>query len=346
MSEFDLFPQEPAAPPPPPQQSVEQTVTPVRAAEAGGAPPGWEPPRRKGRAGVFFLGAFTGCAVLFVGVFFLFFVVASTRQDTGELTFATQKIAIVPIEGEIVDARETVDLLRKYAANSTVKAIVMRINSPGGAIAPSQEIYSEIRKTRQKSGKPIVASLDSVGASGGYYIAAACDDIVANPGSITGSIGVILDWMEVEDLIHWAKMNRQTITSGPMKAAGSPFKKLSEPERQYLQRIVLQLHKQFVKAVAAGRTGKITEEQVAALADGRIYTGEEALTLHLIDRLGNLGDAVTLAARKAGIKGEPGTIYPRRREGSLFDLLTSSGESQSLIERVASRHMPRFLYRW
>ena len=137
MSEFEPFPQEPAAPRQPPQQGVAQTVTPVQAAEPGGAPPGWEPPpRRKGRAGVFFLGAFSGCAVLFAGVFFLFFVVASARQDGGELSFATQKIAIVPIEGEILDARETVDLLRKYAANTTVKAIVMRINSPGGAIAP------------------------------------------------------------------------------------------------------------------------------------------------------------------------------------------------------------------
>jgi protease-4 len=273
-------------------------------------------------------------------------VVAASKQDTGEFSLSAQKIAIVPIDGEILDARETIDLLRRYARMTTVKAIVMRINSPGGAIAPSQEIYSEIRKVRLRTSKPIVASLDSVAASGGYYIAAACDDIVANPGSITGSIGVLLDWMEVDDLMHWAKMKRETITSGAMKAAGSPFRELTEAERQYLQRIVLQLHQQFVKAVANGRAGKISEAQVALLADGRVFTGEEAVSLRLVDRLGNLGDAVALAARKAHVRGEPATIYPRRKEHTLLDLITDTSDSRSMIERIAARRMPRFLYRW
>ncbi|HSP17839.1 MAG TPA: signal peptide peptidase SppA [Thermoanaerobaculia bacterium] len=332
---------DPSLPPP----SVEP---PSGAAGVPGRPTVGDDVRRspKSRAPIFFLGALSGCAIVFFGFFFLVFFVALSRQDSGELSLSTSKIAIIPIEGEILDARDTVDLLRKYSRNSTVKAIVMRINSPGGAIAPSQEIYSEIRKTRQKSGKPIVASLDSVGASGGYYIAAACDEIVANPGSITGSIGVILDWMEVDDLIKWAKMKRETITSGPMKAAGSPFRKLTDTERQYLQRIVLQLHQQFVKAVAEGRAGKITEQQVAQLADGRVFTGEEALSLKLIDRLGNLGDAVTLAARKAGVRGEPSTIYPRKREHTLLDLITDSSDTESMVERIAARRMPRFLYRW
>lgn len=304
------------------------------------------PPRAKSRAPVFFFGALSGCAVIFFGLFFIAFAVAVGRQDTDELSFSVQKIAVVPIEGEILDARDTVDLLRKYSGNSTVRAIVMRINSPGGAVAPAQEIYSEIRKVRQKSGKPIVASLDSVAASGGYYIASACDEIVANPGSITGSIGVILDYMEVADLVHWAKMKRETITSGAMKDAGSPFRELTPPERQYLQRIVLQLHQQFIKAVAQGRSGKITEQQVAQLADGRVFTGEEALSLHLVDKLGNLGDAVSLAAKKAGIRGEPSTIYPHRRQHTLLDLITDREDSESLIERIAARRMPRFLYRW
>lgn len=303
------------------------------------------PPAQKSRVPIFFLGAFSGCALLFFFFFFLMVAVA-TRTQPGEINFAASKVAILPIEGEILDGRETIDLLRKYIDNITVKAIVVRINSPGGAIAPSQEIYSEIRKMRAKSGKPIVASVDTVGASGGYYIASACDEIVANPGSITGSIGVILDWMNVEDLIHWARMKRETITSGAMKAAGSPYRELTPAERAYLQRIVLQLHQQFVKAVAVGRTGKMTEQQIAALADGRVFTGEEALQLHLIDRLGNLGDAVALAGRKAGMRGEPAVLYPRRRERSLFDLLTGSGDSQSMLERIAARRIPQFLYRW
>lgn len=302
--------------------------------------------RQKSRAGVFFLGAFSGCALLFVLGFFLVTAIISSRSQSGEFSFSTQKVAVVPIEGEILDARDTVELLRKYNNNSTVKAIVVRINSPGGAIAPSQEIYSEIRRMRARSGKPVVASVDSVGASGGYYIASACDEIVANPGSITGSIGVILDWMNVEDLMHWAHMKRETITSGAMKAAGSPYRELTDAERQYLQRIVLQLHRQFIKAVAVGRIGKISEQQIAGLADGRVFTGEEALQLHLIDRLGNLGDAVALAARKAGVRGEPSTIYPRRRARSLFDLVTDPGDSRSMIERIIARQVPQFLYRW
>src|SRR4029077_4165305 len=144
--------------------------------------------------------------------------------------------------------------------NGMVKAIVMRIDSPGGSIAPTQEIYEEIHKIRRS--KPVVASLSTVAASGGFYIASACDPIIASPGSITGSIGVILQWMEVKDLLAWAKMKPETITSGPLKAAGSPYLELSEAERAYLQRITLQLHAQFVRAVTAGRKGKMTEAEV------------------------------------------------------------------------------------
>ncbi len=305
-------------------------------------------PRPKSRAPMFFLGAFSGCAVLFFAFFFFAFMAAIARPGTSNgFDFSVQKVAVVPIEGEILDARDTVDLLRKYAKMSTVRAIVVRINSPGGAIAPSQEIYSEIRKLHQSTGKPFVASIDSVGASGGYYIASACGDIVADPGSITGSIGVILDYLEYGDLLQWAKMKHETLTSGAFKAAGAPFKELTDPERQYLQRIVMQLHHQFVQAVADGRAGRITEPQVAALADGRVFTGEEALSLHLIDKLGNLGDAVTLAARKAGVHGEPSTIYPRKRGRTLLDLITDTDDTtHSLIERIATRPLPRFLYRW
>ena len=238
-----------------------------------------------------------------------------------------------------------VESIHKYAENSSVKGIVIRINSPGGAIAPSQEIYSEILKTKRKSGKPFVASLDSVAASGGFYIAAACDEIVANPGSITGSIGVILQWMDIEDLVKWAKLKPETITSGALKDAGSPLRELTAQEREYFQRIVLQLHGQFVRAVAAGRSGKLTEAEVRQLADGRIFTGEEAVTLKLVDRLGNLGDAVNVAARRAGIEADPATVYPRRREPNLIDLLGDTS-AESVVDKIVNRRAARFLYRW
>ncbi|MBV9496593.1 MAG: signal peptide peptidase SppA [Acidobacteria bacterium] len=302
-------------------------------------------PPRKSRAPIFFFGAFSGCLVVVVAVLFLAGL-AAAMSDSNEMSFGDDRVAVVPIEGEIVDAREAVDALHKYANNKNVKAIVMRINSPGGAIAPSQEIYEEIRKTRQRSGKPIIASMDSVAASGGFYIAVACDRIVANPGSITGSIGVILQWMNTKDLLAWAKLKPETITSGAMKAAGSPYSDMTDAERAYFQRIVTQLHGQFVKAVAEGRKGKISEAEVGALADGRVFTGEEALTLKLIDELGNLDDAVHRAAQLGGIKGEPTMLYPRRHKGSLLDILSDSGDAESMIERIVSRRLPTFLYRW
>jgi protease-4 len=296
---------------------------------------------------MFFIGAFSGCLLVVFGALFIgIFVVASRNADTNTDVFSTQKVAIVPIEGEIFEARDTIEALHRYADNVTVKAIVMRINSPGGAIAPSQEIYEAVRNTRSRSGKPIVASLDNVAASGGYYIASACDRIVSNPGSITGSIGVILEWMNTKDLIAWAKMKPEIITSGALKAAGSPYVDLTDFERAYLQSIVQQLHGQFVRAVAAGRKGKMTETEVAQLADGRVFTGEQALQLKLVDEIGNLDDAVIRAARLAGIRGTPGTIYPRKRKPGLFDLLSdSSSDSETALGRIFNRR-PRFLYRW
>lgn len=311
--------------------------------EATTPPP---PPPRKSRAGMFFVGALSGCLVVMAGFLFLFVLIAAYGGDSGELSFNTEKVAILPIEGEILDARETLDLLNRYAKNTTVKAIVVRINSPGGAIAPSQEIYAAIRRTRKDSGKPIVASMDSVAASGGYYIAAACDRVVANPGSITGSIGVILQWMNTKDLVQWAKMKPETIISGTMKDAGSPYRDLTPAERQYFQHIVTQLHSQFVRAVAEGRRGKLTMSEVALVADGRVFTGEEALALKLVDELGTIDDAVSAAAKSAGISGEPGRIWPKRRDATLFDLLTGRGDAEGLIQRMVSRGLPQFLYRW
>jgi protease-4 len=304
------------------------------------------PPRKKSGVGTFFFGVFSGCLIgLFIFFFIAVFISASRSQTSSRDFFSTQKVAIVPIEGEIFEARETIDALHRYADSAMVRAIVMRINSPGGAIAPSQEIYEEIRKVRAKYRKPIVASLDSVAASGGFYIATACDQIVSNPGSITGSIGVILQWMEIKDLLTWAKMKPETIMSGAMKDTGSPYRDLTDAERAYLQRITSQLHTQFIHAVAVGRKGKISEAAVARIADGRIFTGEEALALKLVDRLGNLDDAVNLAARLAGVRGKPGTIYPKRRKPTLLDLLSDTTDSESLIDRALSRRAG-FLYRW
>ena len=315
-------------------------------------PPAGDPiaatPPRQSRAGIFFFGALSGCLVVVAGVLLLGFLIAAMagNDTTTRGDVFGDKVAIIPIDGEILGSREAIDALHRYARNSSVKAMVMRINSPGGAIAPSQEIYEEIRNVRARSGKPIVASLDSVAASGGYYIASACDRIVANPGSITGSIGVILQWMETKDLLAWAKLKPETITSGAMKAAGSPYQDLTDAQRAYFQDIVTQLHSQFVRAVAAGRKGKLTEADVSRMADGRVFTGEQALGLKLVDQLGNLDDAVGVAGKLGGIAGRPGTIYPKKRSRGLFDALTSDdSDTETAISRILS-HRPRFLYQW
>lgn len=308
-------------------------------------PPAWAvtPPPRKSRAGIFFAGALSGCLLLFLGLIVVAVLIAAGADET-DLNLAAEKVAIIPIEGEIVDARETLDLLHRYARNRQVKAIVVRINSPGGAIAPSQEIYSAILRIRQE-GTPVIASLDSVAASGGYYIAAACDPIIANSGTITGSIGVILQWFDMKELVQWAKLKPQTITSGPLKDAGSPFREITDAERQYFQGIVTQLHQQFVRDVSAGRKDKLKPEEVAGLADGRIFTGDQALALKLIDQVGTIDDAVRTAGKLGGIKGEPSRLWPRRRSEGLLDLLTQDG-ADALLQNIMNRRMPQFLFRW
>jgi protease-4 len=297
---------------------------------------------------MFFIGAFSGCALVFLFLIGISIMVAAARDDAAgsDWRIAAAKVAIIPIEGEIVDGRETIERIHRYADAATVRAIVMRIDSPGGAIAPTQEIYEEIRNTRKRSGKPFIASIGNVGASGGFYIATACDRIVANPGSITGSIGVILQWMDLKDLLTWARLQPETIKSGALKDAGSPFRELTDAERAYFQRIVTQLHAQFVRAVVAGRNGRITESEVAQIADGRVFTGEEALELKLIDQLGNLDDAVMAAGKMAGMKGRPATIYPKKKRPTLFDLLTGTDDAEGIVQRILSRPTAKWLYRW
>ena len=306
------------------------------------------PPARRGAGPLFWV-----VLGLILFGFFFFTVIATIvgviadRQASPELWFPGAKVAVIPLEGGIFESADTIDEIERYANTRAVKAIVIRINSPGGAIVPSQELYSEIRRIRAESGKPIIASLDSVAASGGYYVAAACDSIVASPGSITGSIGVIMQWMNMEELIAWARLKPETFASGAMKDTGSPFHETTDAEKAYLQGIVQQLHNQFVRAVAEGRAGKLTEAEVAKLADGRVFTGEEAKRLKLVDELGGLNDAIEIAAGMAGISGEPDTVSPRRRnERGLLDSLLGSARIDRMMNSITAQRSIRFLYQW
>ncbi|MBH0187855.1 MAG: signal peptide peptidase SppA [Nitrospira sp.] len=230
------------------------------------------------------------------------------------------RIAVIRVEGVIMDSQVTVGELKRFSENPSVKAIVLRIDSPGGGVVPSQEIYDAVRQVRSKTSKTVIASMGNVAASGGYYIAAATDRIVANPGTLTGSIGVIMETANVEGLLQKIGVEGVVIKSGKFKDVGSPLRKMSEEERGLMQAVMDDVHKQFIEAVAEGRAMELAEAQ--ALADGRIFTGRQAKEAKLVDELGNLDDAIQMAADAVGIEGEPKVVEPRRRF-SVRDLLES-----------------------
>jgi protease-4 len=238
-----------------------------------------------------------------------------------DLDLSTEdRIALVRIEGIILDSQTTVGDLKRFGDNPSIKAIVLRIDSPGGGVVPSQEIYDAVQRVRNKSNKAVIASMGTVAASGGYYIAAATDRILANPGTLTGSIGVIMEMANIEGLLKKIGVEGVVIKSGRYKDVGSPLRKMSDEEQALLQSVMDDVHKQFIEAVAAGRSLDVAD--VKALADGRIFTGRQAKDAKLVDELGNLDDAIQLAAEIAGIEGEPKVVEPRRRF-SVRELLES-----------------------
>ncbi|MCW5797767.1 MAG: signal peptide peptidase SppA [Nitrospira sp.] len=242
-----------------------------------------------------------------------------------DLDFSTQdRVALIRIEGVILDAQATISELKHYSENPLVKAIVLRIDSPGGGVVPSQEIHDAVKRVKNKSNKAIIASMGTVAASGGYYIAAATDRIIANPGSLTGSIGVIMEMANFEGLMKKVGVEGVVIKSGRFKDVGSPLRKMSDEERKLLQAVMDDVHQQFIQAVADGRSLDVSD--VEPLADGRIYTGRQAKDARLIDELGDLDDAIHIAADIAGMEGEPKVVEPRKRF-SFRDLIESRWSS-------------------
>jgi len=276
--------------------------------------------------------------VVFVGA-----IIALTlmfRRETPSFALG-DKVGVVEINGVIADSKEVIREITSFVEDSGVKAIVLRVDSPGGGVGASQEIYQEVVKA--KGVKPVVASFGGVAASGGYYVACGADKIVANPGTITGSIGVVMQFANLEELLKKIGYKGYVIKSGQHKDIGSPFREMTPEERELLQGVIDTVHQQFIKAVAEGR--KIPIEKVTAIADGRIFAGEQARDLGLVDELGNLEDTIQIAATMAGIKGKPSVIYPRKRKPSLFDYLTE-GIAQRLREEVHETARPGLDYIW
>ncbi len=246
--------------------------------------------------------------VLLIGLVVV--LVANALLSDLDLT-GEDRIALIRVEGVILDAQQTVSELKKFGENPSVKAIVLRIDSPGGGVVPSQEIHDAVLRVRNKHDKAVVASMGTVAASGGYYIAVATDRIIANPGTLTGSIGVIMELANLEGLLKKIGVQSVVVKSGPHKDLGSPFRTMSPADRRILQTVMDDVHSQFIEAVAEGRS--LDMRDVTRLADGRIFTGRQAKDAKLVDDLGDLDDAIRVAADLAGIEGEPKVIEPHRR---------------------------------
>jgi protease IV len=237
------------------------------------------------------------------------------NEEVAEGTNGT--IALIELKEPIVSSENTVRLFKKYRESGSVKAIVFRVESPGGGVAASQEIYEEVKKTRD-GGKPVVVSMGSVAASGGYYVSCGASKIVANPGTVTGSIGVISQFIHINQLMDKIGVSSTTIKSGKLKDAGSPYRAPTDEDKKYFQDMIDDVYEQFVEVVASER--KLDLDTVKKLADGRVYTGKKAYELGLVDTLGTYEDAIMLAGKLANIKGTPTTIREKKKE-RLSDIL-------------------------
>jgi protease-4 len=256
------------------------------------------------------------CTLVLLLVAFGILAVVSLLGENRPLSVGSG-IGLVEVKGLIIDPQETVKQLNDFRKDDNIKAVVLRIDSPGGVVGPSQEISEAVKRLVKK--KKVVVSMGSVAASGGYYIAAPASLIYANPGTITGSIGVLMKFSNIEGLLGKVGMKSFTLKTGKYKDVGSPVRTMSAEDRAMLQGVIDSTHRQFVKAVAEGR--KLPVEAVAAIADGRIFSGEQALGMKLVDRLGTMQDAVEEAGRLADIKGEPQVIRPPKKKKLLLDML-------------------------
>jgi protease IV len=256
------------------------------------------------------------------------------------------RIAILEIDGVIVDDEAVLEQIRKFRRDGSVKAFVIDINSPGGSVGPSQSIYRELRKLREEDDRPVLASIGAVGASGGYYIALAADSIYALPGSITGSIGVIMEFPNAAELMDRVGVQVEVVKSAEHKDVGSPFRPITEEDRAVLGSLVQDVYGQFVDVVATERS--LPVEQVRTLADGRILSGRQALESGLIDGIGNLHDALARAGTMAGLGDDPPVVRPPEPRFTVFDVLTGRAVTQTLNRWLAPLEVaasPRLLYR-
>jgi protease IV len=282
--------------------------------------------------------------VVVVLLLFVLSIVASLfwqnhRQPTKsrtKLTLTSSKVGVVEIKGVILDVKETLEQIKTFRDDSSIRAILVRIESPGGGVGPSQEIYQEIRQTIEK--KPVVASMGGIAASGGYYVASAANYVVANPGTLTGSIGVIIRFSNFSGLFDKLGYEMITLKSGQFKDIGNPGRKMTPEEAAMTQTLIDEVHQQFIQDVVKGRN--LPEDQVRPIADGRVLTGAMAKQLGLIDELGNFRNAVKAAARLGNIREEPELVYPEKKRRTVADYLVGTDVADQLRLYVSESWQP------
>ncbi|PYX90858.1 MAG: signal peptide peptidase SppA [Acidobacteria bacterium] len=286
-----------------------------------------------------------GAFFLFIlAAFALLYVALRTGQQSSFGSSFGDKIAVVDLEGVILTPKPVVDQLKKYGDDDSIKAIILHVNSPGGGVAASEEIYRAVKRLRDDKKKYIVAAIESVGASGAYYVSSATKKIYADDGSIVGSIGVISEWVNYGDLMRWAKLKEVVMKAGEFKDTGNPTRDLTPAEREYLQSLIDNMHSQFIQAVADGRRLKV--QDVRAIADGKVWTGQQALSMKLIDQVGDFQAAVADTAKSVGIKGEPTLVRPEKERKTMLDLLF--GDVSQWVptrEKLMEQHVG-FYYLW
>jgi protease-4 len=286
------------------------------------------------------------------GAFFLFvlavfsLVYLTLHAGSNEASFGGfgDRIGVVDLEGVILSPQPVVGELKKFGDDSSIKAIILHVNSPGGGVAASEEIYREVKRLREEKKKRVVVSIETVGASGAYYIASASNKIYADNGSIVGSIGVIAEWVNYGDLLKWAKLKNIVLKTGEFKDTGNPARDLTPAEQAYMQSLIDNMFGQFVQAVADGRGMKF--DDVKAIANGKVWTGEQALSMKLIDNVGDFEAVVKDTAKAVNISGEPTLVHPEKDRRTLLDLVLGD-VSQYLpnAEKMLEQHVG-FYYLW
>ncbi len=286
-----------------------------------------------------------GCALLIAGsvvIIGLAFLVVNLALNGGDrltLSPLAGRVGLVEIVGEIDDPEPIVDQLDRMERDTSIRAVVIRLDSPGGGVAASQEIYESVKKLRDQGKKPVVASMGGVAASGAYYVACAADSIVANAGTLTGSIGVIMTFPNTEDLFRKVGIRFETIKTGKYKDIGTMWRPMTDDEKKLLQDVLSNVYDQFIDTIVEGRA--LAREDVLPYADGRIFSGDQAVEYGFVDRLGDLDDSIRLAGEMAGITGQPVVVRKERRRVSFLDFVDSKMNQMTGL----SSHGPRLEYR-